>query len=488
MSDLIVAPAAFETPAPPAPPAAARAAFSAGDRAGVGQRHDRSGVRRARAARAARKGFAERGGADAGGARAAADRSTIGQLGDCAGIRDSRAAPPPVRPRPPFPAMILPLFANDPIIAPDAFETPAPPLRSSKEAAPRPAAPPLIVPLLLSVVIAPAFETPTPPTPPTAREPPFPPFPPLIVPPAELMSDLIVAPWAFDTPSPPAPPGPPARLDPLPPVPPLIVPVARLVNDPIVAPRAFDTPAPPAPPCDTSRRRRPRRRSINPSLIRAAIVWRFDTPKPPAALTAPAAPIDRSAVRQFRDRVGEGVDAVRAAGDDSRARDRDRPAVAADRAGNRAGDDPVLPAELSLRRARRSGGEQRAREIGASPLNGQMLERSSTWRAPALRQPLFCMPMTLLLPIKACFYMELKRVFALQQDFVSYKKNSVHHRPCWRPSMSMFMTYSPRVDGPQQTLPETATPAGLLPFDRLACCRARRGAKFNAAFFWMPIF
>jgi hypothetical protein len=44
-----------------------------------------------------------------------------------------------------------------------------------------------------------------------------------------------------------------------------------------------------------------------------------------------------------------------------------------------------------------------AREVGASPLNVQMLERSSIWRAPALRQPLFCMPMTLLPKSKRVF-------------------------------------------------------------------------------------
>ena len=34
------------------------------------------------------------------------------------------------------------------------------------------------------------------------------------------------------------------------------------------------------------------------------------------------------------------------------------------------------------------------------------------------------MPMTLLLPNQSVFYMELKRVFALQSDFVSYRKTS----------------------------------------------------------------
>ena len=108
---------------------------------------------------------------------------------------------------------------------------------------PLPPAPPLIVPLLVSVSIVPEVRR----SPRRPRRldrwsaPALPPFPPPIVPVAWLMSDPIVAPCAFRHPAPPAPP----RLVPLPPPPPLIAPL--LVNVAIVP--AFQTP-----------RRRPRRR------------------------------------------------------------------------------------------------------------------------------------------------------------------------------------------------------------------------------------
>jgi len=67
-------------------------------------------------------------------------------------------------------------------------------------------------------VIVPALDTPAPPAPPTPKKARTP-LPPLIVPVAWLMSDPIVALWAFDTPAPPAPP-----ISPSPPLPPLIAP------------------------------------------------------------------------------------------------------------------------------------------------------------------------------------------------------------------------------------------------------------------------
>ena len=73
-------------------------------------------------------------------AASAADRAAVGQRRDRARIRHARAA--------------------------------APPKRGS-------AVPPLIAPLLVSVVIVPAFDTPAPPAPPEVAPPP--PLPPLIV-------------------------------------------------------------------------------------------------------------------------------------------------------------------------------------------------------------------------------------------------------------------------------------------------------------------
>ena len=59
----------------------------------------------------------------------------------------------------PFPPLIVPLLDSVAIVAPWAFDTPAPPER------PLPPAPPLIVPLLVSVVIVPTLDTPAPPAP-----------------------------------------------------------------------------------------------------------------------------------------------------------------------------------------------------------------------------------------------------------------------------------------------------------------------------------
>jgi hypothetical protein len=106
--------------------------------------------------------------------------------------------------------------------------------------------PPLIWPLFVSVMIAPALETPAPPGALLVA----PPFPPMIVPLALLDRDPIVRPFAFDTPTPPpgAPAAPPAPLiDPLfisveteqdkaftPVGPPLMVPLLRTVIAPSV--------------------------------------------------------------------------------------------------------------------------------------------------------------------------------------------------------------------------------------------------------------
>ncbi len=43
--------------------------------------------------------------------------------------------------------------------------------------------------------------------------------------------------------------------------------------------------------------------------------------------------------------------------------------------------------------------------------------------------------MTLLRPNQSGFYMELKRVFALQSDFVSYRMTQF--RPYWRRSLAL---------------------------------------------------
>ena len=100
------------------------------------------------------------------------------------------------------PTIIFPLeLLSDPIVAPLAFDTPAPPapLIPSAPVAPAPF-PPLIIPVLVIVVIAPdvvgaaLFETPAPPAPPTPLPPP--PFPPLIVP--LLLSAVTMC--EFDTP------------------------------------------------------------------------------------------------------------------------------------------------------------------------------------------------------------------------------------------------------------------------------------------------
>ena len=75
----------------------------------------------------------------------------------------------------------MPLLVSVVIVPKLKFNTPAPPEK------PTIPVPPLIVPALLSVVIAPEFDTPAPPKPPPA-------FPPLIVAPVALASEPIVAP------------------------------------------------------------------------------------------------------------------------------------------------------------------------------------------------------------------------------------------------------------------------------------------------------
>ena len=105
------------------------------------------------------------------------------------------------------PLIVAPaLFMRVPIVAPLAFDTPAPPrtllLISARMLPPTP---PLIAALLVSDMIVPAFETPAPPAPPceTALEKTLPPAPPAIVP--LLVREPIVPPLA-KTPTPPAPP------------------------------------------------------------------------------------------------------------------------------------------------------------------------------------------------------------------------------------------------------------------------------------------
>ena len=98
------------------------------------------------------------------------------------------------------------------------------------------AAPPLIVPLLVSDAIVPEFDTPAPPTPPAASA--------AAVSAADrppLLDQRLIVP-AFDTPAPPMPP-PLLPAHALPPFPPLIAPLLGRV---VIVP-AFDTPAPPAP-------------------------------------------------------------------------------------------------------------------------------------------------------------------------------------------------------------------------------------------------
>jgi hypothetical protein len=140
----------------------------------------------------------------------------------------------------------------------------------------------------------------------------------------------------------------------MPPFPPLIVPPAELMSDLIVAPAAFETPAPPA--------ARPAARAAADQSLVDQSGDRLEVRYAQAARRAHGAcgAIDRSAVRQFRDRVGDGVDAVGIARDASRFRDRDRPAVAEDRADDRPSDDLVCSTELNLRRARRSERNRRA--------------------------------------------------------------------------------------------------------------------------------
>ena len=130
---------------------------------------------------------------------------------------DTPAPPAPPRrdwPGPPFPPRIAPLLVR--VVIVPAFDTPAPPAPSTPGAAAASAAdlaavgqrrdrpgvrharaarrrrrarlppsPPLIVPLLVSVLIVPEFDTPAPPVPPTRCRGwpmPPPPFPPLIEP------------------------------------------------------------------------------------------------------------------------------------------------------------------------------------------------------------------------------------------------------------------------------------------------------------------
>ena len=159
----------------------------------------------------------------------------------------------PERPAPP---MIAPVLISV-VIVPEKISTPTNPLWVASPI------PPLIVPLLVSVAIVPVFDTPGPP------DSPAPPLPPLIVP---LLVSVAIVP-EFVTPVPPKPP---------PPFPPLIVPL--LVSAVIVP--AFDTPAPPAPPKPKGPPFPP---VIAPLLVRVVIVWLFDTPMPPGALAAPAA-------------------------------------------------------------------------------------------------------------------------------------------------------------------------------------------------------
>ena len=103
---------------------------------------------------------------------------------------------------PPLPPLIVAAVGQGRDRRELAFDTPAPPAPPIAVNRADGAAPPLIAPLLVSVVIVPEFDTPAPPAPPeepTAK----PPLPPLIVP--LLVSSPIVP--AFDTPAPPAPPG-----------------------------------------------------------------------------------------------------------------------------------------------------------------------------------------------------------------------------------------------------------------------------------------
>ena len=170
MSEPMVAPCAFHTPAPPAPPAAA-AAGSTADLAPVRQRLDRPGVRHPRAADAAYGGAGQE-------------------------------VPPRQMPWPRFPPLIAPLL--DRVVMAPEFATPAPP--EPTWLVESPPFPPLILPLLDRVVIVAEFHTPAPPAPPTA--PPElnpmaePPLPPLIAP----LLDRVVIVAEFDTPAPPAPP------------------------------------------------------------------------------------------------------------------------------------------------------------------------------------------------------------------------------------------------------------------------------------------
>jgi hypothetical protein len=146
--------------------------------------------------------------------------------------RGSATPAPPTAPAPP---LIVPLLVS--VVIVPKLSIPVPPyLMPVPPMGPPPPLPPLIVPWLVSVVIVPAFDTPAPPAPPKPDLEPFPPFPPLIAP--RFVSVVIVL--SFDTPAPPAPPSvPPA------PFPPLIVPSDWLVSLVIGQLRALTPSGPP---------------------------------------------------------------------------------------------------------------------------------------------------------------------------------------------------------------------------------------------------
>ena len=159
----------FDTPPPPRPLVKAGSAVSALNCPVVGQRRDRSVI--------VDPPDADEGGAanSLSAAVSALNCPAVGERRDRAGIRDPCAgrfaecwlacAPP---------SMVAPAaLRSTPIVAPEAFDTPAPP---SPPTWPAPPAPPLIVPRFVSVLIVPLFDTPAPPAPPfVTPEPPFPP-------------------------------------------------------------------------------------------------------------------------------------------------------------------------------------------------------------------------------------------------------------------------------------------------------------------------
>ena len=126
---------------------------------------------------------------------------------------------------------MVPLLVSVVIVPPLPLNTPEPPMPGVPAAAP-----PLICPEFVRVVIKPVFPTP-------AAAVNSAPLPPLIVP--ALLSIVIVPPFATPEPAPWC----------VPPLPPLIVAPVLLVSDPIVAPLSFSTPAPPVPPMLNGARR-----------------------------------------------------------------------------------------------------------------------------------------------------------------------------------------------------------------------------------------